>query len=289
VSRYIAGTEHIPCFGSALATPAVIAHRGAADDAPENTLAAFKLAWQQGADGIEGDFHLTRDGEIVCIHDADTRRTAGRGVKVAEATFAELRRLDVGCWKGEPWRGARIPTLGEVLATVPAGKRVCIEIKCGAEILPALKAALAGSGLQSEQAIVMSFDPNVIAEAKRLLPQLKALWLTDFKADPATGVQPTATEILQTLEKTGAEGVGCRAHPVVDQAFMQTLRTAQKEVHLWTVDDVPTAKRYLELGADSLTSNRAGWLKRQLCGEPGNPGLPNQETTLPKRTCGDSR
>ncbi|WP_269083910.1 glycerophosphodiester phosphodiesterase family protein, partial [Thiobacillus denitrificans] len=176
----------------------MIAHRGAAYDAPENTLTAFNLAWQQGVDGIEGDFHLTRDGKIVCIHDADTKRTAGQARKVAEATLAELRQLDVGSWKGAQWRGARIPTLDEVLATVPEGKQVFIEIKCGPEILPALKGALAGSRLPSGQAIVMSFDANVIAEAKRLLPQRKALWLTDFKADQKTGVRPSATEILQT-------------------------------------------------------------------------------------------
>jgi glycerophosphoryl diester phosphodiesterase len=276
VSRYIADTGHVPCAGAALSMPAVIAHRGAADDAPENTLAAFKLAWQQGADGIEGDFHLTTDGEIVCIHDADTKRTAGQAKKVAEATLAELRQFDVGAWKGERWRGARIPTLDEVLTTVPDGKQVFIEIKCGPQILPALKQVLAGSGLQPGQAIVMSFDAHVIAEAKRLLPQLKALWLTDFKANPETGVRPTATKILQTLEKIGADGVGCRAHPVVDRAFMQTLRTAQKEVHLWTVDGVPMAKRYLQLGVNSLTSNRAGWLKQQLRSEADNPGMPPQ-------------
>lgn len=277
---------NIPCMGAAIPTramPAVIAHRGAADDAPENTLAAFKLAWQQGADGIEGDFHLTRDGKIVCIHDADTKRTAGQAGQVAEATLAELRQLDVGSWKGESWRGARIPTLGEVLATVPEGKRVFIEIKCGPQILPALKEALAGAGLQPGQAIVMSFDARVIGEAKRLLPRLKALWLTDFKAGPEAGVRPSAKEILQTLDKTGADGVGCRAHPVVDQAFMQALRAAQKEVHLWTVDDVALAKRYLQLGVDSLTSNRAGWLKRQLCSEAG---LPNR---TPNRASGHSR
>ena len=289
MSRYIAGPEHVPCAGTAGTTPALIAHRGAADDAPENTLAAFKLAWQQDADGIEGDFRLTRDGEIVCIHDADTRRTAGRATKVAEATLAELRRLDVGSWKGEPWRGARIPTLGEVLATVPASKRVFIEIKCGPEILPALKPLLAGSGLPSGQAVLMSFDAAVIAEAKRLLPQIKALWLTDFKPGLIARARPSAKEILQTLERIGADGVGCRAHRIVDQAFMQTLRTAQKEVHLWTVDDVPTAKRYLQLGADSLTSNRAGWLKQQLCSEPGEPGLPNQDTQRPNRASGHSR
>jgi glycerophosphoryl diester phosphodiesterase len=265
------------CAGTAIPMPAVIAHRGAAHDAPENTIAAFNLAWQQEADGIEGDFYLTRDGEIVCIHDASTKRTAGQARKVAQATLAELRQLDVGSWKGEQWRGARIPTLAEVLATVPEGKQVFIEIKCGPEILPALKEALAESGLQSGQTIVISFDANVIDETKRLLPQLKALWITSFKNGMKTGVRPSAKEILQTLEKIGADGVDCRAHSVVDQQFMQTLRKAQKEVHIWTVDDVPMAKRYLQLGADSLTSNRAGWLKQQLRCETDTPSMPNKE------------
>lgn len=244
---------------AALPMPAVIAHRGAAHDAPENTVAAFELAWQQGADGIEGDFRLTRDGQIVCIHDAVVKRTAGRASKVAEATLAELRQLDVGSWKGRQWRGTRIPTLEEVLATVPEGKQVFIEIKCGAEILPALKAALAGSGLPPAQTIIISFDAEVIGRTKRLLPHLKALWITKFR-----GARSSAKKILETLEEIGADGVDCRSHPAVDQQFVQALRTAHKEVHIWTVDDVPLAKRYLQLGADSLTSNRAGWLKQQL-------------------------
>ncbi len=246
---------------------ALIAHRGAAHDAPENTVAAFNLAWQQGADGIEGDFQLTRDGEIVCLHDATTRRTTDRTLKVAEATLAELRQLDAGFWKGERWRGIRIPTLAEVLATVPEGRGVFIEIKCGPEILPALAGALAGSRLQPDQTHVMCFDVDVVAETKRRLPQLKALWLTDFSVDAGTGrVSPSAEEVLATLEKTGADGVGCHAHAVVDRQFMHVLRSAHKEVHIWTVDDVPLAQRYLQLGADSLTSNRAGWLKQQLLG-----------------------
>jgi glycerophosphoryl diester phosphodiesterase len=255
--------------------PELIAHRGAAHDAPENTVAAFELAWQQGADGIEGDFRLTCDGEIVCLHDADTRRTAGRALKVADASLAELRRLDVGWWKGEAWRGARIPTLAEVLATVPPGKKLVIEIKCGPEILPGLQAALAGSGLLPAQIVVVAFDFRVVAAAKQQLPRLKALWLkalslTDFRTASEAGVHPSAEEIVKTLARTGADGVGCRAHAAVDQAFVQTLRRAHKEVHIWTVDDVKTAQRYLTLGVDSITSNRAGWLKQQLRGEPDN-------------------
>lgn len=247
--------------------PALIAHRGAPHDAPENTLAAFNLAWQQGADGIEGDFHLTRDGEIVCIHDPVAFRTAGLARRIADATLAELRQLDVGAWKGEHWRGTRIPTLGEVLATVPAGGQVFIEIKSGPATVPALEAALAASGLQAAQAVILSFDAEVIRASKQRLPSIKALWLTDFRRDMAAGARPSAREILAMLEATGADGVDCRSHPVVDEAFMQAMRAAHKEVHLWTVDDLPTARRYVRLGADSLTSNRAGWLKRQLRGE----------------------
>jgi len=247
---------------------AIIAHRGASHDAPENTIAAFNLAWQQNADGIEGDFHLTKDMEIVCIHDATTKRTAGQTLMVAEATLAELRRLDAGSWKGDQWRGARIPTIDEVLATVPEGKKVFIELKCGPEILPTLEKALAKSRLPAGQTVIISFDTRVIAETKRQIPQLKALWLTSFKTDKDTGaVNPSAKEILATLEQIGADGVDCNAHAILDQQFIQTLRAAHKEVHLWTVDDVATAKRVFQSGVASLTSNRAGWLKQQLRNE----------------------
>ena len=74
----------------------IVAHRGASRDAPENTIPAFKLAWEQGADAIEGDFHLTKDGNIVCIHDGNTENVSNTNLVVRESTLAELRKLDVG-------------------------------------------------------------------------------------------------------------------------------------------------------------------------------------------------
>ncbi len=243
---------------------AFIGHRGAAFDAPENTLAAFELAWQQGVDGIEGDFHLTKDGNIVCIHDANTARTAGRSVKVAEATFAELRELDVGVWKGSKWRGARIPTLTEVLGTVPDGKRIYIEVKCGPEILPVLKTTLAMSRIRPSQIDLIAFDAGVLAAAKRLMPAVKTLWLTGLDADDRTGAfSPSVDDILATLETIGAEGVDCYAHGLVDRRFIEALRAAHKQFHVWTVDESEAAGRFLSMGVDAITSNRAGWLKQQ--------------------------
>lgn len=122
----------------------IIAHRGASADAPENTLAALKLGFEQGADAGELDLHLSSDGKLVIIHDADTKRTAGVDRKVVEQTFDALRRLDVGAfgrWKDKGF-AERIPTLDEALALVPADKKMVIEIKVGVEALGPLEQSL---------------------------------------------------------------------------------------------------------------------------------------------------
>src|SRR5580698_8356847 len=100
----------------------IIAHRGSSFEAPENTLAAVNLAWRQRADAVEIDVHLSRDGRLVVIHDSNTRRTTGVNRKVARQTLAELHALDAGRWKGLTWLGEKIPSLEEVLASVPPGK-----------------------------------------------------------------------------------------------------------------------------------------------------------------------
>jgi glycerophosphoryl diester phosphodiesterase len=107
----------------------IIAHRGASFDAPENTRAAVDLAWQQNADAAEIDIHVSRDGEIVVIHDDNTRRTTGLDAEVAALSLEELKKLDAGIWKGLQFAGESIPTLDEILALIPPGRRLFIEIK----------------------------------------------------------------------------------------------------------------------------------------------------------------
>ncbi|MFQ5505639.1 MAG: glycerophosphodiester phosphodiesterase family protein [Planctomycetota bacterium] len=239
----------------------VIAHRGASHAAPENTLAAFRLALQEGADGIEGDFWLTRDRRIVCIHDENTRRTAGIARSVGDSTLAELRELDVGAWKGGSFEGERIPTLEEVLAIVPDGKKILVEIKCGPEIVPVLKQTLGGSKLKNEQIRIISFEERVISEAKKQLPAIKAYWLTGYEKNEKTGkLEPTLAEILTKLEETRADGLDCDAHPGIDASFVEALRAKGMEFHVWTVDDLVTAARFRRLGVDSITTNRPGYL-----------------------------
>lgn len=243
----------------------IIAHRGASHDAPENTIAAFKLAWEQEADGIEGDFHLTKDGQIVCIHDSTTKRTAGNNLKIASSTLEELRPLDVGAWKHRKWKGERIATLGEVLAIVPEGKAIFIEIKCGPEIVPELKRVLNVSKLKPTQTPVISFNRDVITAVKKQIPAIKAYWLTGYRQDKKTKLwSPTIASVLQTLRNTKADGLDTNAHACIDQPFIKTLRDAGMGFHCWTVDDAATAKRFKELGVDSITTNKPAVIRKLL-------------------------
>jgi len=245
--------------------PKIIAHRGASFDAPENTLAAFRMAWEQGADGIEGDFHLTRDQRIVCLHDKTTKRTGRIDLTVARTSLNDLKQLDVGGWKDPRWAGERIPTLEEVLETVPARGTIYIEIKCGQEIIHPLESVLRRSGLRSNQVVMISFNQSVLQEARSKLFGFKCFWLTGFKQTKSSGRwSPSDSEVIRILRELGLSGVGCNALPAVNDFFASTLRNAAKELHVWTVNDIPTAVRFARLGVVSITTDRPAWLRRQL-------------------------
>jgi glycerophosphoryl diester phosphodiesterase len=240
-----------PLEGNAM--PLIVAHRGASGEAPENTLASFKLAWLKQADAIEGDFHLTRDRKIVCIHDATTGRVAGRNLVVAQSTLADLRALDVGAWKGAPWQGQQIPTLEEVLALVPPGKKLYLEIKSGPEILPPLKEALAAAKLKSDQVILLCFDKTVLEQCRTVLPDLKTFWLVAFKNNPVTA-RPVIDldKVMETLRTLGAAGLSVSA---ATAELAQAVRAAGKELHVWTIDDPKAVGPLVWLGCASITTN----------------------------------
>ena len=234
-----------------------IAHRGESFDAPENTMSAFRLAGQTGADGIECDIHLTLDGEIVCIHDADTRRTSNGNFKIAETLFADLRNLDFGSWKDVKWQGEKIPLLAELLDIVKPGMKVFIEIKSDPVIINAMKLILKKSGLANDQIIIISFDQAAIVEAKKQLPQHKACWLTGYDENR----NPSAEEIINVLRRLGADGVDSHCADFIDAGFVRKIHDAGFEFHVWTIDDPEKVARFKALAVDSITSNRAGFLK----------------------------
>ncbi len=255
---FLIGVLAVVVCSSTASAQMIVAHRGASHDAPENTLSAFRLAWHQGADGAEGDFYLTADGQIVCIHDDNTQRTAGTKLVVEKSTLAQLRELEYGAWKDSKFVGEPIPTLDEVIDTVPDGKQLVIELKSKLSIVPKLVQTLKKHESRPIEFLVITFDAATAAEFKRQMPSIKTHWLTSFQRNtPLTSYRPTANEIAATVKKIGVDGVGVKNMiEVIDADFVATLTTSGcREFHVWTVDNVETARTYQSLGAIGVTTN----------------------------------
>ena len=243
----------------------IVAHRGASFDAPENTMAAFKLGWAQKADAVELDIMLSKDGKIIVIHDKDTKRVSGVDRPVAEQTLDELRSLDAGQWKARRWAGEKLPLLSEVLATIPDGKRLFIEVKCGAEVVPELVRELKAAGKKPEQTAVIGFSADAMAAVKQALPHLEVFWIVNIKPDPKSDKQPlTVDELIATAKRINADGLDLSACDTIDKAFGDKVRAAGLKLAVWTVDDPAMARAMQNAGVQSLTTNRPGWMREQL-------------------------
>jgi glycerophosphoryl diester phosphodiesterase len=242
----------------------IVAHRGASHDAPENTVAAFNLGWQQHADAVELDIHLTKDRQIVVIHDGDTKRTTGSSGAVANLSMAELRNLDAGSWKGPQWKREELPTLGEAIATIPDGKRMFIEIKCDPEVLPVLDGVLRSSGKKPEQLVIIGFGYATMLKAKQRFPGLAVYWIVGYGKDKRTGQYPDLATLIQKAKAAGLDGLDLNEKFPINAEFVAKVKDAGLQLHVWTVDDSPMARRLTAAGVNGITTNRPGWLREQL-------------------------
>jgi len=234
----------------------IIAHRGASAWAPENTLAAFDLAWQHDADAIECDIHLSLDDHCVVSHDASTFRTAGIDVRISRTTLADLKKLDVGRWKGNAWSGQTIPTLEEVLARVPSGKRILIEVKSGSATVAALKKDILNSSLSLGQVVVISFDADVIAAVKREIPQMEACLLSTLGLDSSANKwTPAISDLLDKVRLCNADGLDLSACASMNKEFVAALRAARLKIYVWTVNEPDAMRRFLDLYVDGITTD----------------------------------
>ncbi|MES2476575.1 MAG: glycerophosphodiester phosphodiesterase family protein [Verrucomicrobiota bacterium] len=247
--------------GIAQASPVlpIIAHRGASHAAPENTLSAFKLAWEEGADGIEADFFLSADGEVVCIHDKDTERVAGTKLAVTKTAWKDLAALDVGSWKSPTYQGERIPRLDDVLDQLPAGKMFFLEIKDGPRIVAPIRRILERKRADPARVFLISFDAKVIVACRKELPAYQAHWISTLEDFAAK-----RDDYQHKLVEMGAQGLLYKANAKVDSAWLAQLRQKGIVLTAWTIDDAKIARRIIDVGVDFISTNRPGPLRKEL-------------------------
>ncbi len=242
----------------------IIAHRGASFDAPENTLAAVRLAWHQHADAVEIDVHLSRDDHLVVIHDANTRKTARRNRPVARQTLAQLRALDAGRWKHPRWPGEKIPTLEEVLATLPAHKRLFIEIKTRRNVALQLAYDLFRSDCRHDQITLIGFSLRAMQSLKRSFPQLEVCWITVLRRNLLTRRWPNPDLLIKKIQAARLDGLDLCANAAVTPALIKKIQNAGLKLYVWTVDTRATAQKFAQAGIDGLTTNRPAEVREYL-------------------------
>ena len=263
-----------------LTTALNIAHRGASGLAPENTMAAFRLAVAMGADGFELDVQLSADGEPVVIHDARLNRTTDRLGAVTSLTAAELAACDAGAWfarrlarrpriramaanvakltknDGLRFAGEAVPALGDVLALAAAAnvRRVYVELKGGRrrDKQPLLDAVLRRvNQYKMERAVtLLSFDHEIIRRAKAVAPRLRRA--ATF-AIPGRG-ELTARAIINAIERAGADEAALH-YGLATRRTVAALHARGIAVTVWTVNSKLVMRRMLTVGVDAIMTN----------------------------------
>jgi glycerophosphoryl diester phosphodiesterase len=250
----------------ALPAVEIVAHRGASYDAPENTVAAQELAWKHGADAAEFDVRATKDNQLAIMHDPTTKRTTGRDAKFAELTLAELRQLDAGAWKDPQFAGEKVPTMDEMLEHIAPGKRVVIHSYLALEHTAALVATVKRHRLTPRQAAIIHFDYEPLKAAKQGLPDFQCLWLVNApSSDPKKKAQNLSLdELIARCRAAHLDGLSFNQNFPLELEGAKKIHAAGLVFHVWTVDLPQIAQRWIDLGVDSITTNRAGWLREQL-------------------------
>lgn len=240
----------------------IIAHRGESYDAPENTLAAVNLAWERGAEAVECDVHLSKDKQIIVIHDDNTLRTTGFNKPVAEQTSAELQSLDAGLWRTFTGDDIFIPTLGQVLDTIPQNGKLLIEIKCSIEIVPILKDLLSKHKVHNEQIILMDFNYSTTLEMKRSMPDFEVLWLSTMRKLKYLPI--SMNSLIKKTRDAGLNGLNVLNQARLNEKLIEKTNNAGLKLYTWTVDDPAEVKRLINLGVDGIATNRPSWIKNRL-------------------------
>lgn len=247
----------------------VVAHRGGASLAPENTLGAFANALKIGVDQVECDVHLSKDGELVIMHDPDlTRTTDGNGF-IFQMNYADIRKLNAAAkFKESPWPFEPVPTLDEVLELTKGKAQIQIEIKVekiwgrytGIEqkVIDAVNAR----GMVDD-VIIISFDFPTIVEIKALDPRFKTGALLSGTTLSQNSKTPHADFVAQVIRETGADYIMPSSAGVSD-LLINAVHERGLKIGVWTVNSEGEMRRMAEWGVDAITTNDPVLLKQVL-------------------------
>ncbi len=219
-------------------------------------MAAFDAAWLAGADGIECDLRLTRDGVVVAMHDATARRTTGDPRPISHITWNELQKLDAGRWKGAAFVGVGVPTLHEILTSVPTNKLCVLELKEGERLVERVAVTLQEIGSVNCEITLIGFDYQTIREARRCIPHVRALWLfADYKDIPRTAKQTIGAWLSERVREADLHGLDLGFSRHLTPKLVADLKANGCDVFTYTINTRARFRRCLEAAVDAITTD----------------------------------
>ena len=226
--------------------PVVIAHRGYSAKAPENTLAAIRVAIEAEIKFIEIDVQLSSDGVPVLIHDKTVDRTTNGTGKVADLTLPQLKGLDAGSWFDEKFTGEPIPTLAEAFRLAKGKATLLLDIKAPG-IARAVATVLSEEEIEPTAVQILVWNEAHHQDFRRHLPEAKQ-YLT------GKGLRTYSKQMFDEYRDAGIEGFNL-SHKKTDPKFLQAALDAGSRVYVWTINDEETALRFAEKGVHGIVSD----------------------------------
>ncbi len=237
----------------------IIAHRGESLDAVENSLGSVKLAWERNADAVEVDVRLTKDDVIIAHHDVSIKRKGNKKLKITKHRSEHIFKVNIGQENSGNSGFEKIPTLKEILLTVPDGKILFIEIKPKKGVLKPLEDLLRNCKVPKGQIRFISFNFELLVLLKKHLPEYNYYliyrhWLpVPFKVE----------KLISKVKDADLDGLDLH-YKLINAEVIRKVKASGLEIFTWTVNDLKLAKQFVNWGIEGITTDRAGWMKRNL-------------------------
>lgn len=234
-----------------MAQPLIIAHRGASGSAPENTLASFRQAMEIGSDFIELDIHLSKDGELIVMHDETVNRTTNGKGKIKNLTLEQIKNLDAGSWFGNEFKGLVVPTLDEVFQLSNGKIKLLIEVKGNPKKYPGIEKKLIDKIYKyysKDWCIVQSFEEEFLNNIHKMDSTIPLHQLIVGK------IFPLKIPVFILAVNPNYHFVSVKK--------VEKLHLQNKKIFVWTVNEEKKMQKLISMGVDGIITNYPGKLKK---------------------------
>lgn len=243
--------------------PLIVAHRGLPYEAIENTIESFIIAFDSGADFIEGDFWLTYDEEIVCIHDRNTARITKGATKydITKTTLNQLRQINY--FDTDFNQKFIIPTIDEIIKIIPEEKGIFFEIKDNRQkFVDILKSKLSSLNFSKSFIKIISYHPDILKYAKRIIPEIKTYWIfNSFLMRSKCKNAVIFNRFYQTLKEISSDGVILNLESNLNEFAVKKFHDLKLEICVYGVNDQNSIERLIVSGVDYINSDYTNIVK----------------------------